>query len=201
MTGLALALSPYIDPHSPLQPKALYSWGVQLDLDLRSLPGWPVSSPHLLWMWRIKSVWSMSCLYKVKLRTRRTAETTTTFNNGLTCTCFTALLRRPHRQLAIALNLDGKSCDLNNQWTVGPGTWLAAASRYRIYLPYLPNPRMSEFVFSPIVISSMILLLQNLMMQLQYTFPHSHHMILRERRGNRMGEAAKAKKPRRSRSR
>ena len=41
MTGLALALSLYTDPHSPLQPKALYSWGVQLDLDLRSLPGWP----------------------------------------------------------------------------------------------------------------------------------------------------------------
>ena len=69
----------------------------------------------------------------------------------------------------------------------------SAASRYRIYLPYLPNPRMSEFVFSPIVISRMILLLQNLMMQLQYAFPHSHHMILRERRGNRMGEAARAK--------
>ena len=52
--------------------------------------------------------------------------------------------------IAIALNLDCKSRDLNNQWTVGPGTWLAAASRYRIYLPYLPNPRMSELVFSPI---------------------------------------------------
>ena len=40
--------------------------------------------------------------------------------------CFAALLRLPRMRLAIALNLEGKSCDLNNQWTVGPG---AMASR------------------------------------------------------------------------
>ena len=46
--------------------------------------------------------------------------------------CFIALLRLPHyMQLAIALNLEGKSCDLNNQWTVGPG---AMASRMSILL-------------------------------------------------------------------
>ena len=36
-------------------------------------------------------------------------------------TCFTALLHLPHMRLAIALNLEGKSCVLNNQRTVGPG--------------------------------------------------------------------------------
>ena len=64
----------------------------------------------------------MCCLYKMKLGTRRTAETTTKIlNNGLACRCFIALLRLPHMRLAIALNLEGKSCDLNNQWAVGPG--------------------------------------------------------------------------------
>ena len=63
----------------------------------------------------------------MKLGKRRTAETTTKFlNNGTTCTCFTALLRLSHKQLAIALNSEGKSCDLNNQGTVSPG---AMASR------------------------------------------------------------------------
>ena len=33
-----------------------------------------------------------------------------------------------HMRLAIMLNLEGKSCDLNNQWTVGPG--VMASSRY-----------------------------------------------------------------------
>ena len=77
----------------------------------------------------------------------------------------------------------------------------SAASRYRIYLPYLPNPRMSEFVFSPIVISRMILLLQNLMMQLQYTFPHSHHNDSQRKAGKPNGGSGKSQKPRRSRSR
>ena len=97
---------------------------------VRFSPSWPVSSPHLLCMWRIKSVWSVCCLYKMKLGTRRTAETTTEFlKNGLTCMCFTALLRLSHKRLALALNLEGKSCDLNNQWTVAPG---AMASRIHV---------------------------------------------------------------------
>ena len=68
----------------------------------------------------------------MKLGTRRTVETTTKILNiGFTYMCFTALLCLLlvlvlHMRLAIALNLEGKSCDLNNQWTVGPG---AMASR------------------------------------------------------------------------
>ena len=67
------------------------------------------------------------CLYKMKLGTRRTAATATTFlNNGLACVCFTALLRLPHMRRAIELNLEGISCELSNQSTVGPA---AMASR------------------------------------------------------------------------
>ena len=50
-------------------------------------------------------------------------------NNGLTYLCFTSLLRQSHKRLAIALNLDSRSCDLNNQWTAGPG---AMTSRIRV---------------------------------------------------------------------
>ena len=69
-----------------------------------------------------KFVWSMCWLYKMKFGTRRTVETPTKFlNNGLTCMRFTALLRLPQMRLAIALNFEGKLCDLNSQWAVGPG--------------------------------------------------------------------------------
>ena len=35
---------------------------------------------------------------------------------------------RSHKRLAIALNLERKSCDLNNQWTVGPGAMASRSS-------------------------------------------------------------------------
>ena len=66
---------------------------------------------------------SVCCLYKMKLGTRRTAErTSNVLNNGLTrvvLPCYVYLVSR--MRLAIALNLEGKSCVINNQCTVGPG--------------------------------------------------------------------------------
>ena len=70
----------------------------------------------------------MCCLYKTKLGTRRTGVNKNVLNNvSFMCLymCFTSLYHTLTR-LAIALNLEGKSCDLNNQSTVGPG---AMASR------------------------------------------------------------------------
>ena len=70
------------------------------------------------------------------MKSDTTAETTriNVLNNGITYMRFTALLRQPHMRRVIALNLEGKSCDLNNQWTVVLVRWLAACEASTILI-------------------------------------------------------------------
>ena len=90
----------------------------------------------------------MCCLRKTKFDTRRTAETTTKFlNNGLTCMCFTALLHLSHKQLAIGLNLEGKSCDLNNQWTVHHGVMASRMLKIQYPEEIIASQRVSSWKF------------------------------------------------------
>ena len=56
----------------------------------------------------------------MKLGTRRTGENKNVLNNGITYMCFISMLRLllSHMRLAIVPNLEGKSCDLSNEWSV-----------------------------------------------------------------------------------